>query len=145
MKKQFILIAVVVAAVAFLGSSYVIGQEKAKEEAKPTEAAEFKVEQLVVGPGVENREPAGVAETFPVTTEKVYCFLKAADIAKDTEVSFVWFQGEKELRAITLPLKQGPQWRTFSWKNIGGLKGDWKVELKDASGKVVKEVKFKVE
>ena len=145
MKKQFILIAVVVAAVAFLGSSYVIGQEKAKEEAKPTEAAEFKVEQLVVGTGVENREPAGVAETFPATTEKVYCFLKAADIAKDTEVSFVWSQGEKELRAITLPLKQGPQWRTFSWKNIGGLKGDWKVELKDGSGKVLKEVKFKVE
>jgi len=145
MKKHVMLITVVVAAVAILGISYAIGQEKAKEEAKPAEAAEFKVEQLVVGTGVENREPAGVAETFPAATEKVYCFLKAADIAKDTEVSFVWFQGEKELRAITLPLKQGPLWRTFSWKNIGGLKGDWKVELKDASGKVLKEVKFKVE
>ena len=145
MKKRVMLITVVVAAVAILAISYAIGQEKAKEEGKPKEAGDFKIEQLVVGTGVENLEPTGVAETFPAATEKVYCFLKAADIAKDTEISFVWFQGEKELRAIPLPLKQGPKWRTFSWKNIGGLKGDWKVELKDGSGKVLKEVRFKVE
>ncbi len=155
MKKQ-VLVWVLVFAVAILGISYAIAQEKPKAEAKPTEAkptdaakpkeaAEFKIDQLVVGTGVENLEPEGVAETFPVATEKVYCFLRTTDIAKDTEVTLVWYQGEKELRKKTLPLKQGAKWRTFDWKNLNGLKGEWKIEVKDADGKILKDAKFKVE
>ena len=144
MKKQ-VVVAVLVFAVAILGVSYAVGQEKAKEEAKPKEAAPFKIDQLVVGTGVENLEPAGVAESFPAATEKVYCFLKATDIAKDTEVTLVWSLAQKEVRRATLSLKQGSRWRTFDWKNLNGQKGEWKVELKDGGGNVLKDLKFKVE
>jgi hypothetical protein len=113
------------------------GQEKAKEG--------FTIARLVVGTGVEDREPVGVAETFPASTEKVYCFLEATGIAKDTEVSFVWFSGEKEMSKFSAPLKMGPRWRTHAEKNLRGIKGDWKVEIRDSEGKVVKDVKFKVE
>jgi len=124
-------------------------QEKAKQEAPPKEmgkeTASFAVKRLVVGTGVENGEPVGVAETFPASTEKVTCFLEATDIAKDTEVSFVWFSGEKEMSKFSVPLKEGPRWRTYAYKNLREVKGDWKVEVRDANGKVVKDVKFKVE
>jgi hypothetical protein len=120
------------------------GQEKGKQEGAPEEIT-FTVKRLVVGTGVENSEPVGVAETFPASTEKVYCFLEAADIAKDTEVSFVWSNGGKEMLITTLPLKAGPRWRTYANKNLGGLKGDWTVEIKGSDGKVLKDVKFKVE
>lgn len=127
----------------------VCAQEKAKQEAPAKEvgkeAAAFAVKRLVVGTGVENGEPVGVAETFPSSTEKVYCFLEATDIAKDTEVSFAWFSGDKELSKFSVPLKTGPRWRTYAYKNLRELKGDWKVEVRDADGKVVKDVKFKVE
>jgi hypothetical protein len=106
---------------------------------------EFTIARLVIGTGVENREPVGVAETFPATTEKVYCFLEATEILKDTEVSFVWFHGEKEMLKTNLPLQTGPKWRTFADKNIGGMKGDWKVEVRDVKGTLVKDIKFKVE
>ena len=106
---------------------------------------EFTIARLVIGTGVENREPVGVAETFPATTEKVYCFLEATEILKDTEVSFVWFLGEKEMLKTNLPLQTGPKWRTFADKNIGGMKGDWKVEVRDVKGNLVKDIKFKVE
>ncbi len=106
---------------------------------------EFTIARLVIGTGVENREPMGVAETFPATTEKVYCFLEATEILKDTEVSFVWFLGEKEMLKTNLPLQTGPKWRTFADKNIGGMKGDWKVEVRDVKGTLVKDIKFKVE
>ena len=144
MKKQ-VLVWVLLSVVAVLGVSSAVAQEKAKEAAKSKEAAPFKIDQLVVGTGVENLEPAGVAETFPATTEKVYCFLKAVDIAKDSEVTLVWSQGQKELRKKTLSLKQGARWRTFDWKNLNGLKGEWKIEVKDAAGNLLKDVKFKVE
>ena len=106
---------------------------------------EFTIARLVIGTGVENREPVGVAETFPATTEKVYCFLEAIEIPKDTEISFVWFHGEKEMLKTNLPLQTGPKWRTFADKNIGGMKGDWKLEIRDVKGNLVKDVKFKVE
>jgi hypothetical protein len=120
------------------------GQEKGKEEGAQKEVT-FTVKRLVIGTGVENSEPVGVAETFAASTEKVYCFLEAADIAKDTEVSFVWSNGGREMLKTTLPLKAGPRWRTYANKNLGGLKGDWKVEIKDSDGKVLKDVRFKVE
>jgi len=127
----------------------VYAQEKAKQEAPAKEmgkeGALFAVKRLVVGTGVENGEPVGVAETFPASTEKVYCFLEATDIAKDAEVSFVWFSGEKELSKFSVPLKEGPRWRTYAYKNLREIKGDWKVEIRDPEGKVVKDVKFKVE
>jgi hypothetical protein len=44
-----------------------------------------------------------------------------------------------------VPLKTGPRWRTYAYKNLRELKGDWKVEIRDPEGKVLKDVKFKVE
>jgi hypothetical protein len=133
MKKGIILS--VLFAIAIVGISF------------PTSAQEkeFTIARLVVGTGVEDKEPVGVAETFPEATEKVYCFLEATEIAKDTEVSFVWWHGDKEMHKITLPLQMGPRWRTFAYKNMGGMKGDWKVEIRDSGGNLLKEVAFKVE
>ena len=118
----------------------VFWQEKAKAEKMGLTVA-----RLVIGTGVENREPIGVAETFPATTEKVYCFLEATNIPEDTEITFVWFHGEKEMLKTGLSLKMGPKWRTYADKNLRGLKGGWKVEVKDAKGNLIKDVKFKVE
>jgi len=147
MKKRgtWILIFVLAAATAWVMAPPVFAQEKAKGEGAAQEVPAFTVARLVVGTGVENREPTGVAETFPASTEKVYCFLDATNIAKDTEVSFVWSLGGKEMGKISLPLKMGPKWRTRASKSLGGLKGDWKIEIKDAAGNMVKDVKFKVE
>ncbi|MFH1756727.1 MAG: DUF2914 domain-containing protein, partial [Pseudomonadota bacterium] len=66
-------------------------------------------------------------------------------IPKDMEISITWFHGQKEMRKINLPLKAGSRWRTYAHKNLGGLKGDWKVEIKDAEGKLLKDLTFKVE
>jgi len=115
------------------------GQEKSKD------IADFNIARLVVGTGVEKSEPVGTAETFPVSTEKVYCFIEATQIQKDTEISFVWSYGGKEMLKTTIPLKAGDKWRTYANKNLRGLKGEWKVEIKDSDGKVLKDVKFKME
>src|SRR4030043_679376 len=138
MKRQkavrFLLILIVIVAWVMVRQAY--GQEKSKE------SAEFTIARLVVGTGVEKSEPEGVAETFPASTEKVYCFLETTNIAKDTEVSFVWLYGQKEMLKTTLPIKAGAKWRTYANKNLRGLKGEWKVEIKDPDGKVLKDVKF---
>ena len=47
------------------------GQEKSKD------ITDFTIVRLTVGTGVEKSEPVGTAETFPASTEKVYCFMEA--------------------------------------------------------------------
>ncbi len=141
MKKQKVLrfVLILIVSVPWIFVFQTFGQEKSKE------AGDFTIARLVVGTGVEKSEPVGTAETFPASTEKVYCFLEVTNIAKDTEVSFVWIYGQKEMLKTTLPLKAGPKWRTYANKNLRGLKGEWKVEIKGPDGKVLKDVKFKVE
>jgi hypothetical protein len=141
-----IILVVVLAAITVWGMIYqVSGQAKPEQKATSKEAPGFTIVRVVVGTGVENNEPVGVAETFPVSTEKVCCFLQANDIAKDTELSLVWFHNQDEKLKTILPLKLGKRWRTYANKNLRGLKGDWKIEIKDADGNLLKEVKFKVE
>jgi hypothetical protein len=121
------------------------GQEKAKGEGAPKEGQPLSIARMVVGTGVDNREPQGVAEKFPAQTEKVYCFLEATDIPEDQELTLMWSAGEKPAGEISLPVKKGPKWRTWAYKNLRGLKGDWKVEVKAKEGKILKEARFKVE
>jgi hypothetical protein len=142
MRRNFVV--VMILALAFISAwdmSYpAFGKEQAKEQAPA-----FTVARMVIATGIKNREPVGVSETFPVSAGIVFCFLEATNITADTEVTFVWYLGEKEMFKIALPLKKSPRWRTYSHKNLMGQKGDWKVELKDSAGNNVKAVSFKVE
>jgi hypothetical protein len=122
-----------------------IGQEKGKSEGAPKEGMNLTVTRMAVGTGVENREPQGVGEKFPAATEKVYCFVEVTNIPKDLELTLMWFAGDKAAGEIALAVKQGAKWRTWAYKNLRGLKGDWKVEVKTPEGKILKEVRFKVE
>lgn len=121
----------------------------AQNEVKPAptapETAGFEITRLVVGTSVDNREPVGVADTFPAQTPKVICFLDAKSITANTDVTFVWILKGKELLKTNLTLKAGPNWRTRADKNLYGQTGDWKVEIRDAAGKTLSDVKFKVE
>jgi len=144
MRKQPVRFLILLMSCALVGAWVhpALGQEKPKAEPA---AKEMTLARAVVGTGVDNMEPVGAAASFPAATEKVYCFIEASNIPKDMELSFVWSLGGKEVRKINLPVKAGPKWRTWAYKNVAGQKGDWKVEIKDAEGKVLKEINFKVE
>ncbi|MBN1382051.1 MAG: DUF2914 domain-containing protein [Deltaproteobacteria bacterium] len=104
----------------------------------------FTIERLLMATGIENREPVGVAATFPADTPKVYCFLEAGNVTTDTTVTFVWIHDGTEILKTSLPLKAGFRWRTRADKNLYGLTGDWKVEIRDAAGNTVKDIEFQV-
>lgn len=126
--------------IMFLSISGVIPQGYAEED-----TSVFTVARMVIAGSIEEREPVGVVNAFSVSTEKVYCFLEAKDIKEDTTVTFVWYHEDKKMAAVALPLQQGSRWRTNSSKKLAGLKGNWKVELRDASENILKTVEFTVE
>jgi hypothetical protein len=107
-------------------------------------AAPFTVSRLVVATGIDNRLPTGAAEAFPASTEKLYLFLEASAISADTDVVFAWFIGDREVHRYTLPVKQGPLWRTWAECSLRGRAGEWKAEVL-VGDKPLQAVSFKVE
>ncbi len=108
-------------------------------------APAFSIARLIISENIMDREPAGATKVFSSDLEKVYCFLDARDIAVDTFVTFTWFYGDKTAAKVSLPVRKGSRWRTFSSKKLAGLKGDWRVEVMDSSKTVIKDVSFIVE
>jgi hypothetical protein len=156
MKRFLFVVLLALILTSFLGFTAISnGEEKemapqeVKEEAAPEMAEQaapaLTIARMVVCESVENREPVGEAEVFPATTSKVYSYLEAKDIAEDTNVSFVWYFEENQVAKVDLTLRQGSRWRTYSSKNVATFKGDWKVELQDSNGKVLKAIAFRVE
>ncbi len=115
--------------------------------ARSTEEGEelFQVERLLTAEGVEEREPFGLEEVFPADIRRVYCFLEARDIKRDTEVTFVWYAGNTQVSEVTLELREGPRWRTYTYKTIGGVIDEWQIELLDETGNIVGELTFTTE
>ena len=115
------------------------------EAANPEETPAFSISRIAIAKEVQDSEPIGVAESFPASTEKVYCFIETTDVSKNTEATFVWYHDGEEMHTFTLPLMAGPRWRTYAYKNLYGKTGEWKVEIRDSSGNGVKSISFKVE
>jgi hypothetical protein len=46
---------------------------------------------------------------------------------------------------VTQQVKKSSRWRTWANKSLGGMKGDWKVDVLDESGAVLKSATFNVE
>jgi hypothetical protein len=125
-------------------------EETAKTEEVPTEEAATEevptvVSRLVICVGIDAREPVGETDTISASTETAYCFLEAKNVSRDTQVKFVWYLGQNVMAQVYLPIRKSYRWRTYSSKNLAGLKGDWRVELQDENGAALKEVSFKVE
>lgn len=117
----------------------------ATEQKAAAPAADLTLSRMEIAGSVENREPVGIAATFPATTEKVYCYLEFKNVAKETKVNVVWTLGLNEMGNVSLTVKPYPKFRTWANKSLGGMKGDWKVEVKDEAGTVLKSATFKVE
>jgi hypothetical protein len=114
----------------------------AKSEAA---APSLNISRMEIAGSVENRQPVGIAATFPANTEKVYCYLELTDVPKDTTITYVWTLGPNEMGKVSQPVKKSSRWRTWGNKSLGGMKGDWKVDVLDEAGAVLKSATFKVE
>ncbi len=83
--------------------------------------------------------------SFPASQEKVYCFLEFKDVEKETTINVVWTLGQKEIDKIPLTIKPSPRYRTWVNKTISGMKGEWKVDVLDDKGNLLRSANFTVQ
>ena len=117
----------------------------ASSETKPVvaEAASLTVEEIAVATSVENHAPVGAAESFPASTEKLFCYSKVAGGKEGDTIVHRWSHDGKMISEVTLKVNGSP-WRTFSTKALDeDAAGSWTVEVLQ-NNNVLKTTKFEV-
>lgn len=140
MKK---LAAIVSALLIPAGLAFAQAAPETKPAAAPvaTEAAPIAatLASAKVGTAVENSELVGEGTTFP--EGKVFCWSKIASAGAATTIKHIWYNGTEKVLETTLNVPFTP-YRTYSHKNV--TPGNWKVEVVDATGAVLKNIEFTV-
>lgn len=108
--------------------------------APAAEAVTVALENAVLATGVENKNPVGEATSF-TDAGRVFCWSKAGTVSAATSIKHVWyFEGEKKAEIdLSIPFSG---YRTYSSKTV--WPGNWKVEVTDAAGSVLKTLEFTV-
>ena len=101
------------------------------------------MEDLKVGTGVENLEIIGEAGSFPTTTERVYCRILVKDGAGQS-VIVKWYLDDKLNGEVSLGIKYD-RMRTYAFRTIAERAGQWRVEIVDQTGTVLRAATFKIE
>ncbi len=108
----------------------------------PAGALALEVSEAVITTQVSERAPVDVILTYPATVERLFCFTRVTGATADMSIIHVWSLRGEEASRIELPVRSG-DWRTWSSKTIHpGSAGDWKVDILDAEGELLKSVSF---
>ena len=111
----------------------------------PVGVAAIEVGEAAIAAGISERTPVEVAESFPATIGRLYCFTRIAGAERETTVTHVWLYGGEEMARIELPVGAG-DWRTWSSKRVlPDWNGAWRVDVLDAEGNVLKQLTFTIE
>jgi hypothetical protein len=110
------------------------------------EGDDLKISEIVITSKIVKGKPIDSIKRLSASTDKnLYCFTRTvAPAGTETTIKHVWYNGTEKAGEFELPVK-GEKWRTYSKKLIQkGWAGDWRVEVLDSSGKLLKSVKFKM-
>jgi hypothetical protein len=107
-------------------------------------AQSLSVAESALATGVVDRMPTGQAMTFPANVERVYAWTRIRGAEGQTMIHHVWTHDGVERADLELSIGGSP-WRTWSNKAIPPeWAGDWRVEVRDANGRVLETIRFSV-
>ncbi len=106
--------------------------------------AALTVTESSVATSVVDRMPSGASTTFQADVERLYAWTRIEGAEGGTTIHHVWIHGDVERADLELRIGGSP-WRTWSNKAIPQeWTGDWRVEVRDASGNVLTTMSFTV-
>ena len=109
----------------------------------PAPSAQITVDEGTVAKSVVDRQPQDTGSVFPVDVGQLICWTKVTG-ASGASIHHVWFHGDTQVGDVELQVGGSP-WRTWSRKTVpADWTGAWHVEVRDASGAVLKRFDFTV-
>lgn len=115
--------------------------------AVPLWAGSLSITELAVTTKVSKGKPIDAVHRISHHTVKtLYCFTRTvSDDAVETSIKHVWLRGGQVVKETTLPVK-GKRWRTYSSLPVdASTVGNWRVEVRDAAGVLIKTVEFRIQ
>jgi hypothetical protein len=107
--------------------------------------AELSVARQAFASGIESKEPAGVATSFPSGVGKLYFFTQLVGSGAPAEILHVWLYDGQEVAIFPIEVKSTP-WRTWSVRAIAPeQRGDWTVEVREVGGRVLSSATCRIE
>jgi len=119
---------------------------KAAAPAPAPAVAALTVGDAAVARTVVDRAPQDTGTVYPDSVGSLVFFTKisGAPAGAETVVHHVWYHGDTQVADVELHIAGSP-WRTWSRKTVpADWTGAWHVEVRDASGAVLKRVDFTV-
>ncbi len=107
-------------------------------------AAQTESATAVVCKAIENNSCEGADTTFPSSVGKLWGFSQVVNVPD--RIIHVWYYKDRELGRMAMNAPNAPRWKT--WSNVTVSKnmlGPWRLEVRDSSGKVLAEFRFKIE
>ena len=140
MKAVLALLAFAVAPLAAQDST----AAKSAAAAAAAAPASLQVTDAAIAKSVVDRAPQDTGATFGADVAQLICWTKIEGASGATSVHHVWFHGDQQVADVELQVGGSP-WRTYSRKTVpADWTGAWHVEVRDASGTVLKRLDFKV-
>lgn len=110
-----------------------------------TADADLIVLQASVCSEIKNRMPVGVDTSFSLSAQRVYVWNEIEARKIPSKIRHIYYQNGKKISEVTLDVRSS-YWRTWSSKNISNNRdrGQWRVDIATASGKVLRRLTFEV-
>ncbi len=109
-------------------------------------AAELKITEMAVTTKIVKGNPIDAVRRISSTSVKaLYCFTRIVNPdGEETSLKHVWYRNDEQVSEQELKV-QGEKWRTWSKRPVDRESaGEWRVEARDAAGKLLKTVKFRI-
>lgn len=110
-----------------------------------TAAINLRVLQASICSEIKNRMPAGVDTSFPSSVQRVYVWSQIEAKQIPSKIRHLYYFKGKKVSDVTLEVRS-PNWRTWSYKDISNnrYRGEWRVDIASAGGKVLRRLYFEV-
>lgn len=111
---------------------------------QPAAASAVTVAEAVLARSVMDRVPQDTGSAFSADVGELILFTRISGSSGADVIHHVWFHGDEQVADVELRVGGSP-WRTWSRKTIPmEWTGAWHVEVRDASGAILKRVDFTV-
>lgn len=108
----------------------------------PVSALALEVAEGVITSQVSDRKPVDSLTSYSADIGKLYCFTHIVGAESDSKVTHVWYRGDEEMARVDLAVRSD-NWRTWSSKTLlPEWTGDWRVDVLDADGTVLRTIAF---
>ncbi len=110
----------------------------------PPDPKVLHLSQAIMCETIENFKPVNRSMVFPVSQGTVMCFTDFDVVAQETEIYHLWINRDTLVYRKRLILKP-PRWASVSSIKLREAdKGPWRVEIRDAEGRLLTTLRFSI-